>query len=163
MSSIREEILEILSEDARTTVQQLAIMLGVREQEVEEEIRALEKEHVIMNWGARINWEKTGSEKVDALIEVRITPQRDRGYSAIARRIYQFEEVTAVYLMSGGFDLMVMVTGASMRQVAFFVAEKLATIDGVLSAATHFVLKKYKDNGQLMDVEDLDERLVIAP
>ena len=116
-----------------------------------------------MNWGARINWEKTGSEKVDALIEVRITPQRDRGYSAIARRIYQFEEVTAVYLMSGGFDLMVMVTGTSMRQVAFFVAEKLATIDGVLSAATHFVLKKYKDNGQLMDVEDLDERLVIAP
>ncbi len=163
MSNIREEILEILAEDARTTVQQLAIMLGVREQEVEEEIRALEKERVIMNWGAQINWEKTGSEKVDALIEVRITPQRDRGYSAIARRIYQFEEVTAVYLMSGGFDLMVMVTGASMRQVAFFVAEKLATIDGVLSAATHFVLKKYKDNGQLMDVEDPDDRLVIMP
>jgi len=163
MSEIRDEILEILAEDARTTADQMAIMLGVSQQEINEEIRALEKERVIMNWGAQINWEKTGTEKVNALIEVRITPQRDRGYSAIARRIYQFEEVTAVYLMSGGFDLMVMVSGDTMRQVAFFVAEKLATIDGVLSAATSFVLKKYKDNGQMMDIEDLDERLVIAP
>ena len=163
MSEIRDEILEILAEDARTTADQMAVMLGVTEEEINKEIRALEKERVIMNWGAQINWEKTGTEKVNALIEVRITPQRDRGYSAIARRIYQFEEVTAVYLMSGGFDLMVMVSGDTMRQVAFFVAEKLATIDGVLSAATSFVLKKYKDNGQMMDIEDLDERLVIAP
>lgn len=163
MSEIRDEILEILAEDARTTADQMAIMLGVSVDEINKEICELEKERVIMNWGAQINWEKTGAEKVNALIEVRITPQRDRGYSAIARRIYQFEEVTAVYLMSGGFDLMVMVSGDTMRQVAFFVAEKLATIDGVLSAATSFVLKKYKDNGQMMDIEDLDERLVISP
>ena len=163
MSTIRDEILEILAEDSRTTADQMAVMLGVTAEDINKEIRALEKERVIMNWGAQINWEKTGVEKVNALIEVRITPQRDRGYSAIARRIYQFEEVTAVYLMSGGFDLMVMVSGDTMRQVAFFVAEKLATIDGVLSAATSFVLKKYKDNGQMMDIEDLDERLVISP
>jgi DNA-binding Lrp family transcriptional regulator len=163
MSDIRLEILEILAQDARTTTAQMAVMLGLSQEQIEEEIQALEQEHVIVNWGAQINWEKTGSEKVDALIEVRITPQRDRGYSAIARRIYQFEEVTAVYLVSGGFDLMVMVTGTSMRQVAFFVAEKLSTLDGVLSAATHFVLKKYKVNGMMLDKEDLDDRLVIAP
>lgn len=163
MSDIRLEILEILAQDARTTTAQMAVMLGLSQEQIEEEILALEQEHVIVNWGAQINWEKTGSEKVDALIEVRITPQRDRGYSAIARRIYQFEEVTAVYLVSGGFDLMVMVTGTSMRQVAFFVAEKLSTLDGVLSAATHFVLKKYKVNGIMLDKEDLDDRLVIAP
>ena len=163
MNEIREEILEILADDARTSKEQLAVMLGVPEERIAEEIAALEQEHIIMNWGAQINWEKTGSEKVDAVIEVRITPQRDRGYSAIARRIYQFEEVTAVYLVSGGFDLLVMVTGASMKQVAFFAAEKLATIDGVLSAATHFVLKKYKDNGQLIDTEETDERMVVMP
>lgn len=163
MNSTREEILEILSDDARTSIDQMAVMLGMSQDDVKAQIMELEKEGVIVNWGAQINWEKNGEERVDALIEVRVTPQRDRGYSAIARRIYQFEEVTAVYLMSGGFDLMVMVTGANMRQVAFFVAEKLATIDGVLSAATHFVLKKYKENGCLLDTEEDDDRLVIVP
>ena len=163
MKPIREEILEILAEDARTTVAQMAVMLGQSQEVVENEIKAMEAEHIIVNYGAQINWERTGNEMVEALIEVRITPQRDRGYSAIAKRIEQFEEVTAVYLCSGGFDLMVMVSGATMRQVAFFVAEKLSTLDGVISAATHFVLKKYKENSRVMEDESTDDRLVITP
>jgi len=141
----------------------LALMLEKEVGDIKTMIEDYEQSGVIVGYHTLIDWDKTERESVSAMIELKITPQRDRGYSAIARRIYQFEEVTAVYLMSGGFDLMVMVSGDTMRQVAFFVAEKLATIDGVLSAATSFVLKKYKDNGQMMDIEDLDERLVIAP
>lgn len=162
MTDLKLEILEILSEDARTSHDQIALMVGESVEKVEQAIRELENDLVIASYGAHINHSKCDDEQVEALIEVRVTPQRDRGFATIARRIYQFDEVRSVYLMSGGFDLMVLVDGISMREVAFFVAEKLSTIDGVLSTATHFVLKKYKDNGIVFD-DETDERLVVSP
>ncbi|MGI6316518.1 MAG: Lrp/AsnC family transcriptional regulator [Christensenellales bacterium] len=163
MNALKEEILEILSEDARIPNAKIAIMLGTDESTVENAIREMERDHIILKYTAQVNREKAGDEKVEALIEVRVTPQRDRGFDSIARRIYQFEEVNSVYLMSGGYDLMVLVCGVNMRQVALFVGEKLSTIEGVLSTATHFVLRKYKSDGVVMDDEEMDDRLVIQP
>ena len=110
-----------------------------------------------------VNWEKTSVEAVEALIEVKITPQRDKGFDRIAQRIYQYEEVESCYLMSGGYDFTVMIEAKTMRAVAQFVAEKLSTIDSVLSTATHFILKKYKDHGSIMAHEKKDERMLVTP
>lgn len=162
MTGLKEEILEILSEDSRTPVEKMAIMLGRPEAEITQAISELEQDLIILKYSAHINREKADHDLVEAVIEVRVTPQRDRGFASIARRIYNFEEVRAVYLMSGGYDLQVQVEGHSLREVAFFVAEKLSTIEGVLSTATHFVLKKYKADGVIMD-DEVDERLVISP
>ncbi len=162
MTQIKEEILEILNEDARIPAKEMAVMLGVDETTVEKAIEELERDRVIVKYHAMINRDKTDDAGVEAIIEVKVTPQRDRGFDAIARRIYRFEEVRSVYLMSGTYDLMVLVEGQSMRQVAYFVAERLSTIDGVLSTATRFVLKKYKADGVVMD-DDMDERLVVTP
>lgn len=160
--AIKDEILEILNEDSRTTPSQMALMLGKSKEEVKQCIAELEDEKIIVKYHATINWDKTEDAAIQALIEVRVTPQRDRGFDEIARRIYRFEEVRSVYLMSGAYDLMVLVDGRSMREVAYFVAERLSTIEGVLSTATHFVLKKYKDDGVLLEDEE-DERLVVTP
>ena len=160
--AIKDEILEILNEDSRTTPSQMALMLGKSEEEVKRCIAELEDEKIIVKYHATINWDKTEDAAIQALIEVRVTPQRDRGFDEIARRIYRFEEVRSVYLMSGAYDLMVLIDGRSMREVAYFVAERLSTIEGVLSTATHFVLKKYKDDGVLLEDEE-DERLVVTP
>ncbi len=162
ITELKREIIEILEEDARITNDKMALMLGVSEAEISTAIAELENDHIIAGYGAHINHEVVGDEGVEALIEVRITPQRDHGFVSIARRIYQFSEVNSVYLMSGGYDLMVLVSGVGMRDVAFFVSEKLSTIEGVLSTATHFVLKKYKDNGVVFD-EEHDKRLVVSP
>jgi DNA-binding Lrp family transcriptional regulator len=162
MSTMREEILEILNEDARTTPAQMAVMLGSTEEAVRQCISELENEKIIVKYHAAINWDKTDDTSVEALIEVKVTPQRDRGFDEIARRIYRFDEVRSVYLMSGAYDLMVLVSGKSMRDVAYFVAERLSTIEGVLSTATHFILKKYKDDGVLFE-DETDDRLVITP
>ena len=162
MSDMKQEILEILEEDARIPVERMAVMLGQDVQTVEAAIEELESDRIIASYGAHINHDILGDEGVEALIEVRVTPQRGRGFGTIARRIYQFDEVNSVYLMSGGYDLMVLCSGLGMREVALFVAEKLSTIEGVLSTATHFVLKKYKDNGVIYD-EDRDKRLVVSP
>ena len=151
-------ILEILFNDARTPVDQIAVMTGHSEEEVEAVIRSLEAQKIIVKYPALINWDKLDQEQVEALIEVRVTPQRDEGFDAIAERIYRFEEVKSVYLMSGGFDLCLIVEGHTMRDVAYFVAEKLATIDGVASTATHFVLQRYKDGGIVFDNEETDKR-----
>jgi len=162
MSSFKDEILEILCDDARTTPEQMAVMLGATVEEVKAGIQELEDAHIIVKYSTRVNRDKAFEDTVEALIEVKVTPQRQQGFDTIARRIYRFEEVRSVYLMSGTYDLMVLVEGCNMRQVAFFVAEKLSTIDGVISTATHFVLKRYKDDGVIMD-DDTDERLVVAP
>jgi len=162
MSEIKEEILEILSEDSRTTPAQIALMTGAPEEEIKKCIAELEEERIIVKYHAAINWDKTQDASVQALIEVKVTPQRDRGFDTIARRIYRFDEVRSVYLMSGTYDLLVIVDGKSMRQVAYFVAERLSTIEGVLSTATHFILKKYKDDGVLLEDES-DDRLVVTP
>jgi DNA-binding Lrp family transcriptional regulator len=161
---LKKEILEILGKDARASVADMALMLGAAAEEVETAIAEMERDRVIIQYNTVIDWNKMGNESVEALIEVKVTPQRGMGFDAIARRIYGFQEVNSVYLMSGAFDLMVLIDGNSMREIAFFVAEKLSTIDGVLSTATHFILKKYKDNGVVVDDEDnTDERLAVTP
>lgn len=165
MSLTQEEmkVLELLYEDARVTPERAAVMLGMREEDVRAAVDKLEQERVIVGYPALINWDKTPIEKVKAVIEVKVTPQRDMGFDAIAARIYRFDEVTAVYLMSGAYDLMLEVQAESLRTLANFVSQKLATIDSVLSTATHFVLKKYKVDGVILEEEHADHRLAVTP
>lgn len=160
---MREKILAILEKNSKIDVADLAVMLGVTEADVANEVADMEKEHVICGYHTLINWEKTGVEKVTALIEIKVTPQRGNGFDAIAERIYNYNEVHALYLMSGGFDLTVIIEGKTMKEVALFVANKLAPLDSVLSTSTHFVLKKYKDHGTVLDVPVDDERMIVTP
>ena len=163
MQKMEMHILEILTDDARTPVGQIAAMLGMSEAEVQALIAGLEEQRIILKYPALINWEKVDVEEVEALIEVRVTPERDHGFDAIAEQIYRFEEVRNVYLMSGGYDLLVMLKSSSLKKLALFVAQKLSTIDGVLSTATHFVLKRYKSEGVILDEKSEDRRLKVSP
>lgn len=156
-----EEILEILEKDSKLTHEQIAVMLNKSVDEVKEAIRKYEEENVILGYNTLINWEKTDKDMVRALIEVKVTPQRGEGFDKVAERIYRYPEVTACYLMSGGFDLTVIIEGKTMKEVALFVAEKLAPLESVLSTATHFVLKKYKDKGTIFEEREKDDREVI--
>ena len=160
---MREEILKILDRNSRVSAADIASMLGADEEVVQFEIAQMEAEQVICGYPTLINWEKTDSEKVTALIEVRVTPQRGQGFDRIAKRIYQYEEVDAVYLMSGGFDLTVIIEGKNIREVAQFVSDKLAPMDAVISTATHFVLKKYKEHGMPLAVGKEEGRMLITP
>ncbi len=153
-----DEILEILEKNSRRTPAEIATMLGSDEAAVAAAIAKFEADHVITAYTTLINWEITDKERVTALIEVKVTPQRDRGFDEVAKRIYSFPEVNACYLMSGGFDLTVVIEGKTMKEVALFVAEKLAPIEAVTSTATHFVLKKYKDKGFVFGGEPEDDR-----
>ncbi len=155
-----EQVLELLQDEAKLTPAQLAAMLGEEEEAVVKAIARYEKEGVIRGYHALVNWERTETQRATALIELRVTPQKDTGFDEIAGRIMNFPEVESVYLMSGGFDLAVTVTGKTMSDIAMFVAKRLAPIEGVLSTATHFVLTKYKDGGVVFnrDYEELDER-----
>ena len=163
MTHTELSVLEILTEDARTPVDRIAIMTGKTPEEIAETIHRLEEQKIILKYPAMINWEKVDVNEVEALIEVRVTPQRDEGFDAIAEKIYRFEEVSSVYLMSGGYDLMVMLKARTLKQLALFVAEKLSTLEHVLSTATHFVLKKYKLEGVIFEERKQDERLVVTP
>ena len=156
-------ILEILKEDARTTPERIAVMTGSDEETVREAIASMERRVIIVKYPAMINWDLAGGEEVEALIEVRVTPQRDQGFDAIAERIYRFEEVSSVYLMSGAYDLMVLVRGKTIKQLALFVSEKLSTLEHVNSTATHFVLKRYKNEGVILEGVRRDERLAVSP
>lgn len=160
---MREKILAIIEKNSRIDLKDLAALLGESEAAVANEIAEMEKENIICGYHTMINWDNTGDEKVIALIEVKVTPQRGMGFDKIAERIYQYSEVNAVYLMSGAFDFTVIIEGKTMRQVAQFVSEKLSTMDSVLSTATHFVLKKYKDHGTIMYEKPGDERMMITP
>ena len=153
-----EEILEILEKNSRATAAEIAVMLGKSVEEVTEAIKKYESENVIVGYSTLVNWDKTEKEKVTALIEVKVTPQRGLGFDKIADRIYKYPEVTACYLMSGGFDLTVIIEGKTMKEVALFVSEKLAPLESVLSCATHFVLKKYKDKGTIFEEKPVDRR-----
>ncbi|MFZ5974374.1 MAG: Lrp/AsnC family transcriptional regulator [Bacillota bacterium] len=159
---LTKEILEILRQDCRIDEDQIAVMIGADPQEVAEEIRRMERDHIIVKYNAVINMEKVDKDMVQALIEVRVTPQREQGFDALAKRIYRFSEVRSVYLVSGSYDLMVLVEGLNMRQVALFVAEKLSVLDGVLSTATSFVLRKYKEDGVIILDDEKDDRLVVT-
>ena len=158
-----EEILDILVGNAKVTAEEIAVMLNQDVKEVRTQIRKLEQDRVIVRYHTLVNWEKTNREYVTALIEVKVIPQRDQGFDAIAERIYRFAEVNSVYLMSGAYDLSVMVEGRTMKEVALFVAQKLSPLDSVLSTATHFVLKKYKADGVIMEDIEKDDRLVVTP
>lgn len=153
-----EEILEILEKNGRVTDEQIAVMLGKSVEEVSAAIKKYEESKTILGYTTLVNWENTERETITALIEVRVTPQRGEGFDKVAERIYQYPEVNACYLMSGGFDLTVIIEGKTMKQVALFVAEKLAPLESVLSTATHFVLKKYKDKGVVFEGKDKDDR-----
>lgn len=156
-----DKILALLDQDARLTPAQLASMTDLSEEEVRDRIRTLEKSNTIIGYKTLIDWEKTDKEFVTALIEVKITPQKGMGFDEIARQIYSHHMVDSVYLMSGGFDLTVIITGKSMKDVARFVSEQLAPMENVLSTGTHFVLKKYKDQGVEFDSSARDEREVL--
>ena len=158
---MRERILAVMEKNSRIDIKDLAILLGESEVAVANEIA--QKEHIICGYHTLINWDNTSDEKVVALIEVKVTPQRGMGFDKIAERIYQFSEVEAVYLMSGSFDFTVFIEGKTMRQVAQFVSERLAPMESVLSTATHFVLKKYKDHGTIISDPVQDERMLITP
>lgn len=155
---MREELLGIIEKNSRIDIKDLAVMLAVSEVDVMNELESLEKEGIICGYHTLINWEKTSNEKVTALIEVRVTPQRGQGFDSIAERIYQYPEVQSVYLMSGGYDLMVLLEGKTLREVSTFVSDKLSTLDTVLSTATHFILRKYKDHGTVLSEKKQDER-----
>lgn len=157
------EILNILQNNSRLQSEQIAVMLGLEQTNLENRIKELEEEGVIVKYHTLINWEKTGEEVVTAIIEVKVIPQRGAGFDNVAERIYRFPEVKAVYLMSGGYDFSVLIEGKTMKEVAFFVAIKLATIENVQSTATHFVLKKYKQEGVILEDKEKDRRLVISP
>lgn len=160
---MREELLAIIEKNGRMGLKELAILLGVEEIQVANELAALEAEGIICGYHTMIDWEKTSREKVSALIEVRVTPQRGQGFDNIAERIYQYPEVQSVYLMSGGYDLMIILEGKTLREISAFVSEKLSALDSVLSTATHFILKKYKDHGTVLSKKKEDEREMITP
>ncbi len=163
MNEKDRQILELLLENSRLRPEQMATMLGLPEAEVAARIRELEENKVIVKYHTLINWEKAGDEAVSALIEVKVIPQRGAGFDTVAERIYRFPEVKSLYLMSGAYDIAVMIEGQTMKEVALFVATKLATIEDVQSTATHFVLKKYKQQGVIMEDTEEDRRLVISP
>ncbi len=149
-----KEILKVLESDARTSTQQIATITGMPEEEVAQTIRKAEQDQVILKYKAIVNWEKVGNEHVFALIEVKVMPQRDVGFDAIAERIYRFPQAHTVYLLSGTFDLLVIVTGKTIQEVASFVSQKLAPIEGVQSTVTHFMLKKYKEDGEILGAKE---------
>ena len=154
MNKLESDILKILQEDCRVTPAELAVMLGREEAEVSAAVAEMERRGVIVKYTAIVNNEALEDELVQALIEVKVSPQKSSGFDAIAEEIYRCEEVTSCYLMSGGFDLAVFIEGKTLREVAQFVSERLSTLDDVLSTATHFILKKYKIEGTITDKED---------
>ena len=160
---MRERILKAIDKNSKISAKDLAIMLGSTEEEITAIIKEMEDEKIICGYPTLINWDKVQSERVTALIEVKVTPQRGLGFDKIAERIYKFDEVQSVYLMSGGFDWTVILEGRTRREVASFVSEKLAPMEAILSTATHFVLKKYKEHGLPLVQTKSDERMLISP
>ena len=160
---MREKILTFIEKNSRIDLKELAVVLGVEEAAVMNELEAMEKENIICCYHTLINWDKAGVEKVSALIEVRVTPQRGMGFDKVAERIYNYPEVNSVYLISGSFDLLVTIEGKSLREVSQFVSEKLSALDSVLSTQTNFILKKYKDHGTIMAAKSKDERIQMIP
>ncbi|KPJ54384.1 MAG: AsnC family transcriptional regulator [Dehalococcoidia bacterium DG_18] len=157
------EIFKILEEDARKTPQQIATMTGIPLSKVKGAIKQAERDRTILKYKAIVNWDRLGEGQVVALVEVRIVPQRDVGFDAIAERIYRFTEARSVYLMSGTYDLAVLVAGKTMQEVASFVTQKLAPLDGVQGTVTHFLLKRYKEDGEVLEVEKRPKRVPIMP
>ena len=153
-----DKLLKLLEDNATLTPAELAVMLNKEAGDIRALIQKYESDGVIVGYKTLVDWDKTDREYVTAMIEVKMTPQRDRGFDRIAEKIYQYPEVQSVYLMSGGYDLCLIIEGRTMKEVAYFVAQKLAPIDAVISTATHFVLRKYKDKGVIYGADEIDER-----
>jgi DNA-binding Lrp family transcriptional regulator len=158
-----QEILDILEQDALATPEKISQMVKLPVEEVRRRVKQLEEDKIIVGYKTIIDDDKADRKLVKALIEVKITPERDGGFNRLAARIAKYDEVKTCYLMSGGYDLLVIVEGTDLKQVASFVSEKLATINGVLSTATHFMLKAYKEQGTLYKLEQFEERLKVSP
>ena len=163
MTKLEASLLDILKEDCRIPLEKMAVMTGASLEEVAAAIEDLENRKIILRYSPMINWDRTDRERVEAMIEVRVTPQRDMGFDAIARRIYRFDEVKSVYLMSGSYDLLVLVEARTLKELAAFVASKLSPLETVTGTATSFVLKRYKEEGVIFETDDADHRLVISP
>ena len=159
---MREKILSYIETNSRIDMHDLAIMMGTDEATIMNELEEMEQAHIICGYHTLINWEKAGIEKVTAMIEVRVTPQRGMGFDKVAERIYNYPEVNSVYLISGGFDFMVTLEGKTLREVSAFVSDKLSPLDSVLSTKTNFILKKYKDHGTIMAEQRKDERELVS-
>ena len=163
---MKNQLLEILEKDSRIPTKDIAAMLGCSEEEVKKTIKKLEEEKIICGYPTLINWEKTNREGefVTAMIEAKVAPQRERDFGKIAKRISNFDEVKTLSLMSGTFDLLIIVEGKNLRDISYFVSTKLATLDCILSTSTHFVLTKFKENGLILDEEKkYDERIIVSP
>lgn len=155
---MREELLQIIEKNSRIEISELATLLGKEEIDVANELKKMEEEGIICGYHTLINWEKTSIEKVSAIIEVKVTPQRGQGFDKMAERIYNYPEVNDVYLISGGFDLLITLEEKSLKDIAAFVSDKLAPLESILSTSTHFILKKYKNHGTIYDKNRNDER-----
>ena len=161
---MKKDILEILENDSRKTVDEIALMLGKAPEEVAAAVAEMEADNIICGYSTLINWENVKDDFVTAMIEVKVTPKRDMGFEHIARRIYGFTEVKSVFLMSGGYDLLVMMEGKNLKEISTFISTKLSALDSVLSTATHFVLKRYKEHGVIFDKgSETDERMIVSP
>ena len=160
---MREQILSIIEKNSRIDMKELAVLMGMEEIDVANELAAMEAEGIICGYHTLVDWSKTSNEKVSALIEVRVTPQRGQGFDSIAERIYKYPEVRSVYLISGAYDLLVILDGKTLREVSKFVSDKLSTQESVLSTATHFILKKYKDHGTILTKKYEDTREKVTP
>lgn len=159
---MRQQILNYIEKNSKADLKDLAIMLGTSEEMVLNELQAMEQEKIICGYHTMINWDNTDVEKVTALIEVKVTPQRDRGFGQIAERIYNYPEVQSVYLISGAYDFLVTLEEKSIKEVSLFVSQKLATIDAVTSTTTHFILTKYKEHGTVFVEKEKAERMLVT-
>jgi DNA-binding Lrp family transcriptional regulator len=158
-----QDILKILEKDARTSIQQIATVTGLPEKDIKETIKKAEDDQTILKYKTIINWEQLEQEHVFALIEVKVAPQRDVGFERIAERIYRYPQAHTVYLVSGTYDLLVIVTGKTIQEVANFVSQKLAPVEGVQSTVTHFMLKKYKEDGEILSAKEELKRQEYMP
>lgn len=163
MTDLQIQILDILRKDCRTSLENMATMLNTNIEDVATNIQSMEEDKIILRYLSIINWDKTDKSYVEAMIEVKVTPQKERGFDALARRIYQFDEVKSLFLMSGQYDLLVLVEAHDLKSLALFVSEKLSTFESVISTSTSFVLKRYKSDGVIFDENDSDRRLVVSP
>ncbi len=163
MTHLESHVLEIMREDCRLPLEKIAVMAGASLVETAQAVRSLEENKIVLRYVPVVNWDKTDVDRVEAMIEVRVTPQREMGFDSVAKRIYAFEEVKSVYLMSGAYDLLVLVQARTLKDLALFVSEKLSTLDTVTGTSTSFVLKRYKEDGVVFEDDHDDGRLVITP
>lgn len=163
INELRKTVLSVIEKNCKIDLKELAVLLGESEVEIANAIADMEKERIICGYHTMINWENTTEDKVTAMIEVMVTPQKELGFDKIAERIYNFSEVQSLYLMSGGFDFMIILEEKTMKSVSQFIAEKLSPIEAIRGTATHFVLKKYKEHGTVLNEHKEDERILMTP